>query len=107
MVADAIAGLAILAVLATVFTVAVRRERVASDRLADSRAAVWAAEQALAKLQAGEKLQDDANVRVEPLGGDRAPEGFTWARVRCTFNDRPATLIGLVPRDAVGKEPAR
>lgn len=99
MVADAVAGIALLAVLSTAIVVAVRSQQVASDRLAETRGATWAAEQALAQMQEGRQAGQD--VRVEPLNGDGAPQGFAWVRVRTERNGRPADLVGLVPTNSM------
>jgi hypothetical protein len=95
MVADAVAGLALLAVLGTSIVVAVRSQQMASERLSDTRGAAWAAEQALSQMQAGRPAGQD--VRVEPLNAEGAPQGFAWVRVRAERHGRPADLIGLVP----------
>jgi hypothetical protein len=99
MVADAVAGIAILAVLSTAIIIAVRSQHIASERLADSRGATWAAEQALAEMQAGRAAGQD--VRVESVTADSTPEGFAWVRVRAERRGRSAELIGLVPKTSV------
>jgi hypothetical protein len=102
-IADAVAGLAVITVLALAIIVATRGYRIASDRLADTRGATWAAEQALAELQAGRSssgAKDD--VRIEPVNADAVPEGYAWVRVRALRNGRSAELIGLVPKSAAG-----
>jgi type II secretory pathway pseudopilin PulG len=99
MVADAVAGLALLAVLGTAIVVAVRSQQIASARLSDTRGATWAAEQALAQMQAGRPAGQE--VRVEPLNAGGAPQGFAWVRVRTERNGRRADLTGLVPTTSV------
>jgi hypothetical protein len=99
MVADAVAGLALLAVLGTTIIIAARSQGMASERLSDSRGATWAAEQAIAEMQAGRPAGQ--NVRVEALDADAPPEGFAWVRVRVERNGRSAELVGLVPKTSV------
>ena len=96
MVADAVAGLALLAVLATTIIIAARSQGIASERLSDSRGATWAAEQALAEMQAGRAAGKE--VRVDALNADAAPDGFAWVRVHAERYGRSADLIGLVPK---------
>jgi type II secretory pathway pseudopilin PulG len=100
MVADAVAGIALLAVLATSIIVATRGQQIASARLSESRGATWAAEQAMAELQGGKPAGE--GIRVEPVdAGTPPPQGFAWVRVRAERHGRPAELIGLVPKTAV------
>ena len=98
-VADAVAGLALLAVLALAIVIAVRSQGMASQRLSDSRGAAWAAEQAIAEMGAGRPAGED--VRVEALDADKTPDGFAWVRVRAERRGRSADLIGLVPKASV------
>jgi type II secretory pathway pseudopilin PulG len=106
MVADAVAGLALLAVLATAIVIAVRSQHMASERLSDSRGATWAAELALAEMQAGKPAGE--NVRVEALDADAPPpDGFTWVHVRTERNGRSADLIGLMPKTSVPAQGGR
>jgi hypothetical protein len=99
MVADAVAGLALLAVLATTIVIAVRSQGIASERLSDSRGATWAAEEALAEMQAGRPAGKE--VLVDDLKADATPEGFAWVRVHAERHGRSADLIGLVPKTSV------
>jgi type II secretory pathway pseudopilin PulG len=105
MIADAVVGLMLLAVLGTAVVIAVRSQHMASERLSDTRGATWAAEQALAQMQAGRPAGEGA--RVETLNADRAPEGFTWVRVRTERHGRAADLVGLVPKSSVPAEGGR
>ena len=98
-VVDAVAGLALLAVLAMAIVIAVRSQGMASQRLSDSRGATWAAEQAIAEMQAGRPA--GGNVRVEAVDADKTPDGFAWVRVRAERRGRSADLIGLVPKASV------
>ncbi len=95
--ADVMMGLMIIAVLAVVLVATMAQHRKGAERLSDTRGAVWAAERALATLQTGAAV-NDKTITVEPVLGDvAAPAGQKWVRVRATFNDRSATLLGLVP----------
>jgi hypothetical protein len=99
-VADAVAGLAVLAVLATTIVIAVRSQRMASERLSDSRGATWAAERALVAMQSGRPAAGE-DVRVDSVPAESAPEGFAWVRVHAERRGRSAELIGLVPTSSV------
>jgi hypothetical protein len=102
MIADAVAGLALVGVLALTIIIAVRSQHMASDRLSDSRGATWAAEQALAEMQSGRPAGKD--VRVERVQADSPPEGFAWVRVHAERRGRRAELIGLVPKASAPAE---
>jgi type II secretory pathway pseudopilin PulG len=102
MIADAVAGIALLAVLATSIVIAVRSQQRGAERLSDSRGATWVAERALAEMQAGRAVSMAASdVRVEPLDAESVPQGFAWVRVRGERNGRSAEVIGLVPKATV------
>ena len=106
MAADAIMALAIAAILLTVLTVAVARQRRGSERLADSRAAVRLAEETITALQAGAAppaAPPGTTVQVRPLTTPHElnpPPGSTWVEVTVTFNGRTSHLAGLVRADA-------
>jgi type II secretory pathway pseudopilin PulG len=104
MVIDAVVALGIIAALGTALVVAINQGHRASARLANQRGAVWAAEAALAQLQAGQP-ENPEGVEIEPLSDTTAPAGFTWVRVRAKHGGRTATLIGVVPLRAKGQQP--
>ena len=107
--ADVVLGMAILAVLAAAFFVSVHKQRRGAERLADMRGAAWDAEYALAAMQSGGKPSEDVQVErlAEADGAAGAanvvPDGYAWVRVSAQRNGRAASLIGLVPRDAVAE----
>ena len=101
--ADVVLGMSILAVLSAAFFISVHQQRRGSERLADTRGAAWDAEYALAVMQSGRQADGLQNVHVESISDADAPAGNIWVRVRAERNGRSATLVGLVPRDAVPK----
>ena len=99
-IADIAMGIAILAMAAVVLASAVTRQRLAFQRLADSRQAVRAAEGALAELQAGfDVAHSDAEttLAVQSYNGAQAPPRRRWVEVRATVRGQSRALIGLVP----------
>jgi type II secretory pathway pseudopilin PulG len=114
--ADAIMAMAIVAILLTVLTVAVSRQRRGSERLADSRAAVRLAEETITALQTGAAPPtppSGVTVQVRPLATQpattqsaatqpalQAPSGSTWVEVLVTYNGRSGNLAGIVRADA-------
>lgn len=109
--ADAVMALVIVGLLAAAMSVALGRQARATQRLADERAATWAAERVLSGLQSGgardEQVDvDGAGIRIESAEGGKAPAGHAWVRVRADVNGRQATLVGLVPGDSVDGGPA-
>ena len=104
--ADAVMALVIVGLLLAAMSVSLGRQARATQRLADERAAMWAAERALARLQSGaahdEQVElDGAGIRIEPTEGGEGPAGHAWVRVRADVNGRQAALVGLVPGVAV------
>jgi len=99
-VADAVMGISVLAVVAVVLVTAVGRQRLACQRLTDARQAVRAAEAVLADLQAGLEMPgSDAQTTlvVRPCTGDAAPRQFHWIEVSATVGGQTRALVGLVP----------
>lgn len=98
---DALIGLLLIGVLATLLAVTADRTSRAQRRLADDRAATRAAERVLVSLQAGTPLQppgDDTKILVQRLDTETADR--VWVRVTATVAGRPATLYGLVAAPA-------
>jgi type II secretory pathway pseudopilin PulG len=101
MILDALIGLAIVGALVAALLVGMNRQRGAAERMANTRGATWAAEQALTEMQAGRK-PSGSEIRVDPSPADgAAPAGYAWVRVRAERNGRATTLIGLVPAAVV------
>jgi hypothetical protein len=91
--------------LATILAVAVNRQQLARQRLADSRSAQRLAEYVLLSLQHGQPIPpapDDAKIEIHPAIGGVAPAGFAWTRVQTQVHNQIASLIGLAP----AKEPS-
>jgi hypothetical protein len=103
MMADAIAGLTLLATLATLLAVAVTLRAKTATHLVDQRQANNLAQEALANLQStgDAKMPDDsAEVSVDRTGkriGDRE-----WVEVKVIHNGRHASIAGLAPATQPG-----
>jgi uncharacterized membrane protein YdjX (TVP38/TMEM64 family) len=98
--ADAMVGLAIVAMLATLLAVAVNRQQVGRQRLADTRSAQRLAEFVLLSLQHGQPVPpapDNAKIQIRPAIGGVAPAGFAWTMVQTQVHNQSASLIGLAP----------
>ncbi len=104
--ADAVMALAIVLILLTVLTVAVSRQRRGSERLADSRAAIRLAEDAITAMQTGAPLPaapEGMTLHVRPTTaqhGMEVPSGCAWVDVQVTYNGRSSSLSSLVRADA-------
>jgi type II secretory pathway pseudopilin PulG len=98
--ADAIVGMTIVVILTSTLAVAISRQSLGSQRLAESRAATRLAEATLIALQTSQPapaVPEGAKVMVEPgeaLGNCR------WATVSVTINRHTSQLSGLVRADA-------
>lgn len=102
--ADALIGLAIVAVLATVLAVLAHRHAKASRLLAQTRAATRLCENVAAYLQAGKMVPlptDGALVRVAPLPHPGPTPGTAWAEISTSVDGGRATLIACVPRTSL------
>jgi hypothetical protein len=98
--ADAVMALVILSLLAGVLMMAAGRQRQASLRLKDQRAATALAERGLSRLRAGVAAGEGDAIRLEWLADGEAPAGQRWVRVTAVFHGRSAAVAGLAP---VGK----
>jgi Tfp pilus assembly protein PilX len=106
-VADAMMGLAFLALLATVLAVTATRQQRAARVLADQREAVRIAETALLDLQAHQSATaagSDVTVRVAPAAGGANVPGRKWVEMIVTVRGQTRSLVGLVPDDAATGE---
>jgi type II secretory pathway pseudopilin PulG len=96
--ADAVMSLIILSLLAAVLMMAAGRQRHASLRLKDQRAATALAERALSRMQAGEAADNsEGTIRIKRLADGDVPAGRQWVQVTVTFQGRSASLVGLAP----------
>ena len=98
MLADAMIGLTILAILGVVIATAMNWRQRSSERLADYRAATRAAERTLFELHQGQHpTAPDASamVRVEPVADGQEIDGFRWVRVTAMCKRGVVTLVGL------------
>ena len=103
--ADALFGLSIIAMLASLLAVAINRQQMARQRLTDSRSAQRLAEYVLLSLQHGQPIppiSDNAKIEIHPAIGGVAPAGFAWTVVQTNIHNQIASLIGLTP----AKEPS-
>jgi hypothetical protein len=105
---EMIVGFGLLAVAAFVLIAATSRVHLASSRMADSRAAVRAAETALCQLQSGQILSPDPNaqVRIIPLEHPNENDAGQWVDVTATVGSQTRTLTGRVPRSVAQTAPA-
>jgi crotonobetainyl-CoA:carnitine CoA-transferase CaiB-like acyl-CoA transferase len=105
-VADVVTGLAMVSILATALLMAMNRQSRAEQKLADSRTAVRLAEQALAELQAGAQppgRDADTRITIRRIDGAAEAADQVWVEVSVIYRDRPAKLVGLAPRKALGE----
>jgi hypothetical protein len=98
MTMDALAGLFLLASLATLLVVAVNLRYRAASSLASQRDALHAAQHALQTLQTSRQLPQ-RDLIVIPTG-HRLGE-YEWYQITSTTNGRSVSLLGLAPAGLV------
>ncbi|HSU67838.1 MAG TPA: hypothetical protein VLJ39_13260 [Tepidisphaeraceae bacterium] len=106
LIAEAMTGLALLTVAATVLLVGITRQSFATHTLSDAREATRLAEATLSRLQAGQppaRPDQPSQVRVTltPAGPDQ-----NWANVTVTVASQTRSLVGLVPQASPTTAPA-
>src|SRR2546430_6567698 len=97
LIAEAIAALALLALVMVMFAIAMGRQQKVLNRGADSRAALRLAEQLLTAMQtsATPPAADAGNtIRITKLATPADSPTFAWVNVQITVNGRSAELIG-------------
>jgi type II secretory pathway pseudopilin PulG len=100
LMADAVVGLAIVALLATLLAVAVNRQQMARQRLTDTRYAQRLAEYVLLSLQHNQPIPletAETKIEIHPTPGGSAPPGYAWTIVQTHVHSQAAQLIGLTP----------
>ncbi len=100
LLADAVIGLSIVAMLAGILAVAVNRQHMAAQRLADFRSAQRLAEHVLLNLQHHQPVpaaSADATIEIHSAATGIAPTGFTWTIVQTHVHNESTKLIGLAP----------
>ena len=109
---EAVAGLALLIMFGGVLFVAIVGQNRAATHLAESRAAIRQAEEALLDLQTGgdgsgltvhgsTSPGQSPSIRITPLPSAESPPGWTWVKVDVQRERRGRSLVGLVPAKSV------
>jgi type II secretory pathway pseudopilin PulG len=105
-IADAVIGIAIVAVLSVSLIGVLGRRRQAAQKLSDLREATRAAEAAMTDLQAGRPPRASASgstlrITPSPVAAGSATAAATgdrvWVDVEATVGGQRATLTGLAP----------
>ena len=99
MTLDVLAGIFLLAALATLLAVAINERSRSAGSLFRQRTALSAAQQALAALQQNTAPTGaDADVVVSVRRTGRVVGSQEWVEVTAVCDRRSATLVGLAPR---------
>ena len=103
---DVVMGIILVSFIAAILGAAADFHQRALRHLADSRAAVRLAESALLSMQSGQTPPSygDASLTFHRLSGSSDSPGKTWVRVEAAVGGRRASLVGLVPQNAVPTE---
>jgi hypothetical protein len=94
---DVVMAMILLSLVAAILSTAAGWHQRALRHLADSRAAVRAAESALISLQAGQIPPNDSTIFLHKLTASSDVPGKAWVEVDAKAGQRSASLIGLVP----------
>jgi type II secretory pathway pseudopilin PulG len=98
---DVLVGMMIVAVLGAMIGAAGAAHQRALKHLDDARAATHLAESALLSMQSGQKPVAGSELAVRELPSPADLAGMSWVEVRASVHGKSASLVGLVPRDAV------
>jgi hypothetical protein len=102
MLADAVIGMAIFALLGVVLAKEMSQHARASHRLANLRAATWLAESTLCNLQQGHQppaIAPSDRIEIKRLDDASQVAHQAWVRVTATHEAESADLVGLIPGD--------
>src|SRR5688572_2067671 len=102
-IADAVMGIAIVAVLSVSLIGVLGRRRQAAQKLSDLREATRAAEATLTDLQAGGPPPAPGSGKVVRSLAPSETAGNAWVEVEATVGGQRAVLAGLVPAGAATK----
>ena len=103
MMADAIAGLTLLATLATLLAVAVTMRQKSATHLVDQRQANNLAQEALANLQTtGNANVSDGSVEISVDRTAKRVGDREWVEVNVVHHGRHASIVGLAPATQPG-----
>lgn len=103
---DLVTALAIVGVLGAAVAMSLDHHRSAERTLADSRAALRLAEQALVTMRYDRtppRSTERASITVRPIPDAPTVGNNVWVIVTVTHADRRAELVGLVPVDVMLK----
>jgi len=98
---DVLMGMILITLIAAMLAAAAGWQQRALRHLADARAATRTAESALLAMQSGRALAPNAGVHVLRLLTVSNVPGEIWVQVDADQNGRAATLVGLVPQNAL------
>jgi len=98
---DVLMGMILITLIAAMLAAAAGWQQRALLHLADARAAGRTAESALLSMQSGRALAPGSKVHVRRLADPSNIPGEIWVQVDADQGGRAATLVGLVPQNAV------
>jgi type II secretory pathway pseudopilin PulG len=100
---DVLMAITIVAILTAILGLAVASHRRGLKHLADSRSATRLAESALISMQSGQSpsIPANSNLAFHELPVSPDLPGDVWIEVEASVNGRPASLVGLVPRNSL------
>jgi hypothetical protein len=104
---DVVMGIILVSLIAAILGAAADFHQRALRHLADSRAAARLAESALLSMQSGQTppSYNDASLAFHRLSvSSDSPGNKTWVRVEAAVGGRRASLVGLVPQNALPTE---
>lgn len=99
MVAEAIFGLMLMALVLTVLLLSIAQQRAGQKAMTQQREAMRLAERAMLALQTGAAMppSESGSVTVDTNGDGTDPADGRWVRVTARHGERTATMVGLVP----------
>jgi type II secretory pathway pseudopilin PulG len=100
---DVVMAIILVSIIAAMLSAAADWHQRALRHLTDSRSATRLAESAISSMQSGQTPSQggDSGLTFHKLSASSDFPGKTWVQVEATVGNRRASLIGLVPQNAL------
>jgi hypothetical protein len=105
---DVLAGLFLLAALASAMAVAMHVRQLAAQKFGDQRQAIEIARETIADLQSHHPIPTESQypgVKISVAPTTQSSDHLSWRKVTVELNGRQATLEGIADTESAGAKP--